>query len=343
MRRTALVLAGAVWLALVTAFTTRAHIEHLLTRALDPSAEPRLLDVPQGSSSSDLLHLMAEQGFAPNGVVWDLYVDHLHASEPVPSGEYLIGAGQSPLQQLRVVESGRRFEYTFTLPAGGTLEEMAEALAAAGVAEAGPFLEAARDVELLEELGVEGPSAEGFIYPDVWALPRGLEPAELLTRLVERFFDRAPDLASSAEVLGLTPHQLVTVASLVERGPVPPEEWRLYAALLIERLQKGYALESAAADEYGRTRPGAPADPRQDPWNTTQRPGLPSTPIGSPSLSALRATAAPADTEPVYMVRREGGRHVFCPTAVCYLEALRQHAPGQAAHFPRRFGHGASR
>jgi UPF0755 protein len=343
MRIAALVLAGVVLAGVAAVYAARGRLEQVLSTPRDPSGAEKMVVVPEGADVADLFGRLEAAGLVTENPLLDLWARALHDGAELVPGEYRVGPSMSPVRLLAQVERGRVYEHAVPIPAGSTLEEVAARLEEAEIMDAGAFLEAARDPELARRLGVEGPSVEGFIFPDVWALPRGLDPEALVTRLVTRFFDEAPNLERAAMRLGLTVHQLVTIASLVERGPVPASERRLYAALLLERLQKGYALESAAADAYGRTRPGAPADPRDDPWNTTARPGLPATPIGSPGLGALRAAAEPADTEPVFMVRVGAGRHVFCPDVPCYLRALRDHAPGQRPDLPKRFGLGARR
>lgn len=337
-----MVFAAVVLGLTVLGYAFLGALEDRLVTPLDASGSRRIVSVPQDMDASQLLLFAAGEDLVVSSWLLDVYAHFLHTPGRLMGGEYELGPFLTPVQLIERVESGGLFEHTVALRAGSTVEEVAGVLAEAGLTDPKAFATAAHDPRRAQALGLGGPSAEGFLYPDVWALPRGLPPEELLERFVRRVFEVLPTLRSAAARLGLTPYQLVTVASLVELGPVPDEERRLYAALLIERLQKGFALEVPAADEYGRRRPGAPADPREDPWNTTDRPGLPRTPIGSPSLSSLRAAADPADTEPVFMVRRGGGRHVYCPDSACYLRALERHAPGRAPQFPKRFGNRGS-
>lgn len=340
MRTAALAIALSTLLAVGLAYGARGQLETSLSRPLEPGGPERLVVVPPGTQLPALMAIFEEADLIDASWTLDLWARSLNDATSLVPGEYRLGPGLSPVQLLERVESGRVYEHTITLAAGSTLEAMAEVLGSAQIVEPKAFLSAARSPEVARRLGVDGDSVEGFIFPDVWGLARGRPAEALVEQLVGRFFEEAPNLPRAARRLGLTVYQLVTLASLVERGPVPAGERHLYAALLLERLQKGYALESRAADEYGRTRPGAPADPREDPWNTTERPGLPRTPIGSPSLAALRSTSEPADTEPVFMVRIGSGRHVFCPNETCYRRALAEHAPGRQPALPKRFGDG---
>lgn len=341
MRTVALAFATLALMLVGMVFWGRNALQAVVLSPSEAGGERRLLSVPQGTDAPALIEQFQAEGLVRKSDLLRLYAEHLHEPGPIVPGEYRLGPGLSPLELIRRVERGRVYQHTFTLPAGSTVEEVARLLGERGLIDEPAFLAAAYDPELAARLGIDGPGVEGFLLPDVWALPRGLTPERLIARLVERFFQKVPDLKASAERLGLTPYQLVTLASLVQNGPVRGRERRLYAALLFERLQKGFALESDAADAYARERD--PSDPRRNPWNTSARPGLPKTPIGSPSLATLRATQEPATTEPVYMVRRKNGRHVYCPTASCYLRALAKHAPGERPHFPRRFGRNTPR
>lgn len=336
MRAFALAFAVFALVAVAASYAARASLERALSTPRDPAGVPRLIDVPDGERTPALLRRLQREGLVASGWLMALYGASLREARPLVPGEYRLGPGLTPIQLLERVERGLRHEHTVALRPGMTVSEVAEVLAAERLVASEAFVRAAEDPELARRLGIRGPTVEGFLFPDVWALPRRLGAEALIRRLTGAFFEAVPSLGATADRLGLTPYQFVILASLVERGPVPAEERRLYAALLLERLQQGYALESAAADAYGRARRGAPADPREDPWNTTDRVGLPATPIGSPGLAALRATAEPADTEPLFMVRRGGGRHVFCPDVPCYLQALARHVPGQAPRFPLR-------
>lgn len=336
MRVLAVLFASFALLAGVGVFAARRSLEATLTKPLDPGGAAQLFEVHPGENTASLVRRLQDAGLVRPGPLLVTYAERLRAGAPPVSGEYRLNPGFTPLQILDRIEAGLRYEHTVTLRPGATLEQNARLLAKRRLADRDAFLAAARDPEVLRRLGIPGPSAEGFLFPDVWSLPRGLRPEALLGRLVDRFRRQTPNLSAAAERLGFTPYELVILASLVEKGPIPPAERRLYAALLIERAQHGYALESAAADDYGRSRPGAPADPREDPWNTTARVGLPLTPIGSPGPAALAAVADPAHTEPLFMIRRGGGRHVYCPDVACLRTAYRQHQPGQVPPRPLR-------
>ena len=160
-----------------------------------------------------------------------------------------------------------------------------------------------------------GRSLEGFLFPATYEFTK-LTPSRRLVRDQLRAFRRQwrkVDLRY-ARSRNLTPYDVLIIASMIEKETVAPEERRLVAAVIYNRLQLGMPLGIDATIRYGRNVPGTESLKRSDlesnsPYNTRRRLGLPPTPISNPGLASMRAAARPAKVDYLFFVRKPDGVH----------------------------------
>ena len=169
---------------------------------------------------------------------------------------------------------------------------------------------------------------EGFLFPATYDIDPGSTATEVLALMVERFKEAAQtnQLEARAEALGLSPYEIVTVASLIERESRLEEEYPKVSRVVYNRLDKGIALGIDASILFGlgRTSGGLTrSDLAKDtPYNTRLNRGLPPTPIASPGDKALQGALQPADGDWLYYVLADkNGRQLFTAD---YQEFLRQ-------------------
>ena len=162
-----------------------------------------------------------------------------------------------------------------------------------------------------------GKSIEGFLFPATYEFSQFTPSAGLVRDQLGHFRRqwRKVDLRY-ARSKNLTPYDVLVIASMIEKEAVAPEERRLVAAVIYNRLQQGMPLGIDATIRYGRNVPGTEplkqSDIRSDdPYNTRNRLGLPPTPISNPGLASMRAAAAPASVDYLYFVRKPDGEHHF--------------------------------
>jgi UPF0755 protein len=178
------------------------------------------------------------------------------------------------------------------------------------------------------------PSAEGFLFPDSYILPRATTVEQLMQALVRVFaLHITADMREGFDRQGLTTYQAVTLASIVQREAEHEDEAPLIASVYLNRLKAGMKLEADPTVQYALgydsinqtwwTNPLSIDDLKVDSlYNTYQIEGLPPTPISNPGLSALRAIALPAETSFLYFrAKCDGsGYHVFAETFEEHLQ-----------------------
>jgi UPF0755 protein len=165
--------------------------------------------------------------------------------------------------------------------------------------------------------GAKRGNLEGFLFPSLYKFGASTTAAELVGQQLAAFGSawKKVDL-TDARARGLTPYQVLIVASMVERETVAPEERPLVAAVIYNRLAKNMPLGIDATIRYGLgipgTRPLTKAELATDtPYNTDLNKGLPPTPIGNPGVASLQAAAHPADVDYLYYVRMPDKVHHF--------------------------------
>ncbi|MGD2062799.1 MAG: endolytic transglycosylase MltG [Nitrospirota bacterium] len=240
-------------------------------------------------------------------------------ADRVRAGEYDLGGRYTPEEVLDLLLAGRVKQYPFTVPEGLTCREIASRFAAAGFGNEAEFVAACRDPELLARMGVREGTLEGYLFPETYQWHRGMTARALVERMVaagEALW--TPERRHTATALGMTVHQVLTLASIIEKETGHAGERALISGVFHNRLRRGMRLQSDPTVIYGLadfdgnlTRDHLATD---TPYNTYTRAGLPPGPIANPGLESIDAALHPAETPALYFVSRNDGSHQFSAT-----------------------------
>lgn len=339
MRFLILATAIACFLVLAGVGVAWRAVSGVLEAPSSAGGPPEIIEIPAGAGVVEAVQILRTRRLATPSRWLDFYVEYLHQRGTIRPGEYSVSPTMTPVQQIELIESGNVVTYTISVEAGMTARQVVDLLAEKKLGDAAELLGLIEDQTFVHSLGIRGPSLEGYMFPDIYDLPRGLSGRELLERFVRRFDDATKELGLG-EVAGFEPYQIVIMASLIQESEALPKERRLFAALLRGRLAENIALSHKGSNAYGIARlpPDATDEEKEThEWDTANRPGLPLTPIGSPSLDALKAAANPVQQAVLYMVPRDDGTHIFCPDADCYMEAFKKWKGRYPKGLPRKF------
>lgn len=313
--RLRLILAAIVGAALVTGGVAL----YLLSPAPAVRAGALVVEIPPYEGVRDVASRLEEAGVVRSGTAFTVLAVIRGSARRLQAGEYEIPQGASTADILDLLESGRVRIYAVLFPEGATVEELARALETERLANADEVLRVARDPGFLKAHGIEAESAEGYLFPDTYRFVRGMRVEDMLGRMAQRLRAKlGPDIAERAQALGFTVHELLTLASIIEREAVASDEQRIIAGVFWNRLRRGMALQADPTVQYavgkGRralTRADLEAD---HPYNTYRRSGLPPGPIASPGLGSIEAALDPANVPYLYFVKLDDRRHQFSRT-----------------------------
>jgi UPF0755 protein len=257
---------------------------------------------------------------AANGILrYDIrYLTLVYFSGITPklqAGEYSIPRGLTPPAVLRLLEKGSTLRHHVTIPEGMTAEQVAAIFEKDGWIKRDRFLEIVHDTEFIKKIGIDAQHLEGYLFPETYTLIRHETDEYLVIRMmVDRFLHVWKDVKPD-EIGGLNRHQIVTLASVVEKETGAAAERPLIARVFLNRLALKMRLQSDPTVIYGiREFKGdlTKADlKRETPYNTYVIPALPPGPICNPGRASLEAVLHPADSNALYFVSKNDGTHFF--------------------------------
>jgi UPF0755 protein len=248
----------------------------------------------------------------------------------IKAGPYDFGGAARPGRVLDRLVAGDVRRQRLTIPEGFNLQEIAARIEAEGIGRAETFLQLAQDPDFIASLGIASPSLEGYLFPDTYLFDSGTPEDRLIRTMVRQFTSRlAPDLVDGAAKLGLDPHQLVTLASIIQKEAGNRGEMPVIAAVFHNRLRCNMPLQADPTVIYGVADYKGTITRRHlktpTPYNTYCITGLPPGPIASPGEDALRAAAFPAEADYLFFVARGDGAHTFSRTLREHNKAVRQY------------------
>ncbi len=213
---------------------------------------------------------------------------------------------------------GEVIQYPIVIPEGYSIYQIAEILDRAKVCSQKLFLEKAQDPDLIQSLALDGDSLEGYLFPDTYNFPKGLGEEPVIRQMVSRFKTVWGSLARRAEEMGLSRRDVVILASMIEKEARDDQERRFIAAVFLNRLNRGMALQSDPTAIYGLKEKRSSITrgdlQRRTPYNTYIVSGLPKGPIANPGFKSLQAVLYPAEVNYLYFVSKNDGTHFFSST-----------------------------
>lgn len=296
------------------------------------SSEPAevVMEVPVGTSVSALSELLYGQGLVRSAGKFRWLVRFKGAARQIKAGEYQLSTGLRPGELLNKIIRGEVRLHQITFPEGYTLKQMAELLEASKLVNAERFIAAATDPPFVRSLGIPAASLEGYLFPDTYRFARGL-PVETVLRSFVTMFNQhfGPVQEEQARKLGFTRHQVVILASVVEKETAAAEERPLIAGVFLNRLRRRIRLQSDPTVIYGLsnfdgnlTRAHLQKD---TPYNTYTRRGLPIGPICNPGAASIQAVLNPTSSSYLYFVAKKDGTHHFSTNLVEHNAAVLRH------------------
>lgn len=286
------------------------------------SAAEQFVEIRPGTGTRAIGERLVAAGVVRDQVTFRVALWTSGQATRLKAGEYRFTDPITPLGVVDKMARGDVFVIPLTIPEGLTIAEMSKIFEAKGFGPASMFIDAAHATALVRALDPEAHDLEGYLFPDTYPLSRHTD-ATRLVRLMADAFERAlsPGMRAAALARGLSIHEVVTLASIVERETANPDERPLIASVYENRLRIGMALQCDPTVIYALVRAGRydgnlrRADLSfNSPYNTYRYPGLPPGPIAAPGRASLDAVVHPADSDYLYFVSRNDGSHEFATT-----------------------------
>jgi peptidoglycan lytic transglycosylase G len=302
---------------------------------------PRVASIHKGDSLTTAAHELAGLGVVRSSIAFILYADMTGQASRLQPGDYLFKGGEGIPAVLRHLVNGDYMVVSVTIPEGMTVHQIGERLEQAGLVCDNEFDAAAHNGPLVKALGMGPLGAEGFLFPATYRFSPLAGTNKVLAEMLGRFYRAlTPPVEERMFELGMTTHELVTLASITEKEAKVAGERPIIASVFYNRLRLGMPLQSDPTAQYnfhGETKPALAAVRSLSAFNTYDFTGLPPGPIANPGLSSIRAALYPARTDYLYFVARKDGTHIFSRSfseherAIAEVRRISAHA-----HDPKR-------
>jgi len=300
----------------------------------DTAPVEQAVDVQSGLGFKALSTLLYQKGMILHPVKFRLFARIKGYDKRIKAGEYMLSSAMTPKKILETMVDGKVYLHRLTIPEGYNLTQVAQAVETAGLASEADFLKATIDPDLLNVNGIDAQTFEGYLFPDTYYFPRGVTSENIITTMVKRFWSVFnPEWKEQTKTLGMTIHQVITLASIIEKETAVAAERPIISSVFHNRLKRNMRLESDPTVIYGIgdyngniTRKDLESPTR---YNTYTMKGLPPGPISNAGIKAIEAALYPADTKFLYFVSRNDRTHHFSTNFRDHNRAVRKYQLGR--------------
>jgi UPF0755 protein len=284
--------------------------------------------VPKGATFRQVVDLFAHEGVVRDRNLFLFIARITGIDRKIKAGYYSIYKSMNSLDLLKVLRKGQIIEYEVTVIEGDSLPEIADKLSERGIVTKEKFFQLASDRDFLFSYDIDAPSLEGYLFPDTYNIPKGLDPEEAVGMMINNLREKFSfEMIERTEELGLSEREVLTLASIIEKEAATDEERPLISAVYHNRLKKKIPLQADPTAIYGikRSKEGITASDlrHKTPYNTYTMKGLPPGPIASPGIKSIVAALNPANVPYIYFVSNNDGTHLFSVTAEEHAAAVR--------------------
>ncbi|MCL2789289.1 MAG: endolytic transglycosylase MltG [Desulfobulbus sp.] len=304
---------------------------YLLTPA--PGHGEAVVEIPKGTGVRGIGSLLAAHGVLQNDLRYLALVYFSGLRTRLKAGEYSIPLGMTPPDVLELLASGRTLRHHVTIPEGMTAAQIAAVFAQDGWVKRERFLALVEDNAFVRQLGIEARSLEGYLFPETYTLVRNETDEAAVIRMMVARFQQVWQTLNVAGAHELNRHQLLTLASIVEKETGIGAERPLIARVFCNRLARKMRLQSDPTVIYGLPDFSGnltKADlKRETSYNTYLIPGLPPGPICNPGRAALEAVLHPVDSDALYFVSKNDGTHIFSSDLADHNRAVQRYQRAQ--------------
>ncbi len=283
--------------------------------------------VKSGLSAGQIASLLKEKRLIRNKYYFTFLAKMFGIDKHLRSGEYHFTKKMNALYILDHLKKGRVYTYRIVIPEGFNINQIAEVLEKKEIVSKESFLKVCNDKDFLSRFKIEAENLEGYLFPDTYFLSKNIGPEQIATFMVERFFRMLPkDILIQAKEKNMSLHEIITLASLIEKETSDIREMPFIASVFYNRLRNNMPLQCDPTVLYALgevnkrlTRKDLKID---SPYNTYIYPKLPPGPIASPGLEAIKAALNAYESDYFYFVSKNNGSHYFSRDLIEHNKAV---------------------
>lgn len=281
--------------------------------------------VRNGDTFGRINQRLFEDGLIVDKRLFHYYAKYKGVLNKFKAGDFTIPKGANLTQVLDTLVYGQPNLISVTIPEGKNIYEIAKIIHQSGICSEVDFLNAVRHPDFISQLEIQASSLEGYLYPETYRFAPNSSASTIVKSMIDLFKARTKDLNFDHPFLNK--HQVIILASVVEKETGAKFERPLIAGVFTNRLKKRMRLQSDPTTVYGIWHRYNGNIRKADlleitPYNTYKIPALPEGPISNPSLEAIKAVLSPENHDYLYFVSKNDGTHIFSKNYVDHEKAV---------------------
>ncbi len=306
-----------------------------VTASKPGSAESEIIEISKGLNPNELTKILLSHEIISDGKYFNWLGKLGRQWRKIKAGEYQFSPSMTPIEVFSVLTSGVSIAHPVTVREGENMYEIADDLAAKNLVNRDSFLVLCKDPRFIASLGLfkdHTPSTlEGYFFPDTYFFNRTMSQADIAKQMVKHFFEFwSKTQEARANELKMSRHEIITLASIIEKETGASEERPLISSIFHNRLRKRMKLQSDPTTIYGMWDHYEGKIHKKDlsaknEYNTYYIDALPIGPIGNPGKEAIEAALHPVESAYLYFVSHNDGTHQFSKTFEEHNRAVRKY------------------
>jgi len=325
--RTALI--SGFWGLLVIIWIILGLFYFQASRPVSDNNQLQTFEIKHGMTLNKVSKELSHQGLIRSSSAFQAIALLQEKQKLIMVGEYNISPSMLPMEILQRITSGKTILHPVTIPEGYRIIEIGDILEKNGLADKEMFIKQTKNIELLK--GIAKISLEGYLFPETYHFGKFTNEKSIVKIMVDTFQERAlsKKFLNRASEMGFSYHEIITLASLIEKETGKDSERKQISSVFHNRLKKNMLLQTDPTVIYAIENFDGNIKKRHlkidSPYNTYRYKGLPPGPISSPGLKSIIAALYPANTSNLYFVSRRDGSHQFSSTLNEHNQAVEKY------------------
>lgn len=301
------------------------------SHAAGENTQPIMVNIPPGATLKQISNKLKDRNLIRSASSFRLLANIQKQQTQIQIGEYELNQSMLPMDILVTITSGKTILHPVTIPEGYRITDIAELLAEQNLADRNKFIKESRKTEWINSLNIPSDSLEGYLFPETYHFSKYTSERKIIHTMVDTFKKRVinQELLDQVRRSNFSLHEIVILASLIEKETGMNEERKRISSVFHNRLRKNMRLQTDPTVIYAID--GFDGNIRKkdlnidSPYNTYRYKGLPPGPIASPGLGSITAALNPIKTNHLYFVSRKDGSHHFSSSLEEHNRAVQQY------------------
>ncbi len=294
------------------------------------SEENKIILIPKGTPVDGIINILVREGILEDSKGIKILLKLRGGENKFRAGEYLFERPMTALEVYKKLISGDVYYHKITISEGKDLFDITDIFVESGLVKREEMKKALGNVSLVKSIAPDAESLEGYLFPDTYLVSRTMTAEDMVEMMVRNFRNKYTEfIEPRIETSKFSTHEVITIASLIEKETALAAERKLISSVIHNRLRIGmglqidptiiYALKADNTYDGNLKRKHKQLD---SPYNTYKYRGLPPGPIANPGLDSIKAALEPVESKYLYYVSKNDGSHVFSETAAEHNRAV---------------------